>query len=272
MTRRARCARSTPGPGTRSGRRPSRASRTWETRPTASTDDRTTCSAPRGRPRSGDRRLPGGRLVAADRLRRRHPARPRRSPPPCGCGRSTSRPARRCWTEPLGGRRVRRRRRHRRGRRGGPGSADGPARAWCGSTRRRGRERWSVDVPRPADGAGWEYPIRAAVRRRDRRRLARDHDPVHRRRRAGRASSTPTTCGSSAGTASRPWATGITQLRDLDTGRVLDLGDARPPWIATDDGSVPDLLVLQSEDRLTGRDLRHRATRRGASTGRRSGR
>ena len=45
------------------------------------------------------------------------------------------------------------------------------------------------------------------------------------------------------------------QLRDLDTGRVMDLGDARVPWIGTDDGSEPDLLLLASDDRLSARDL-----------------
>ena len=53
MTRRARCARSTSGTGTSSGRHPSRASRTWETRPNRSTDDPTTCSAPAAAPGQG---------------------------------------------------------------------------------------------------------------------------------------------------------------------------------------------------------------------------
>jgi outer membrane protein assembly factor BamB len=47
----------------------------------------------------------------------------------------------------------------------------------------------------------------------------------------------------------------VSQLRDVDTGRVLDLGVGRVPWLATDDESVPDVLVLQTGERLTGRDV-----------------
>lgn len=45
------------------------------------------------------------------------------------------------------------------------------------------------------------------------------------------------------------------QLRDLDTGRVMDLGNQQPLWIDSDDGSEPDLLILQSAGRLSARSL-----------------
>ena len=119
-----------------------------------------------------------------------------------------------------------------------------------------GATRWSADIPRPVDGAGSAHA---------RVQVADDEISV------GWLGTTAlfTADGDAAGTldADDVWhlrghrvtpqggAGAITQLRDLDTGRVLDLGGARPAWIATDDLSAPDLLLLQSDDHLTGREL-----------------
>ncbi|KQR17519.1 PQQ-binding-like beta-propeller repeat protein [Cellulomonas sp. Leaf334] len=132
-------------------------------------------------------------------------------------------------------------------------SADGPA-SLVRLDPSTGTERWSVDVPHPADGAGVATPIV---------QLFGDEIGV------GWLGTTAlfTADGDATGQLDTdsvwelrghriaPVGGGITQLRDVDTGRVLDLGGARPQWLATDDGSVPGVLVLESEDRLTGRDL-----------------
>ena len=47
---------------------------------------------------------------------------------------------------------------------------------------------------------------------------------------------------------------GLTQLRDLDTGRVLDLAGAFPTWLTADDATVPGVLP-SLDDRLVGWDL-----------------
>ncbi|WP_456787172.1 outer membrane protein assembly factor BamB family protein [Cellulomonas sp. P5_C5] len=117
-----------------------------------------------------------------------------------------------------------------------------------------GSERWAVDLPRPVDGAGWEYPA-----------VQRFGDEIG----VGWLGTTAlfTGDGAAAGVLDTDYVWqarghrvtvggGSTALlRDLDTGRVIDLGDAYPPWIDTDDGSEPDLLLLQSADRLSARDL-----------------
>lgn len=44
-------------------------------------------------------------------------------------------------------------------------------------------------------------------------------------------------------------------LLDLDTGRRLETGESYLAWIATDDGSAPDLLLLQTDDGLRALDV-----------------
>ena len=140
-----------------------------------------------------------------------------------------------------------------------PGSGDGPAQRRAarpvdrdGTVERRPpapRRRGRVGLPRPCScsatrsaSAGSGPPTLFTVDgerpagARHRQRLEASRAPHHARGRQA-----------------------TTQLRDLDTGRVMDLGDARPPWIDTDDGSEPDLLILQSEDRLAGARPRDRA-------------
>jgi len=141
------------------------------------------------------------------------------------------------------------------------GSSDGPA-SLVRLDPSTGAERWSVDVPRPHDGAGRADPVvqlfgdeigvgwlgTTAVFTADGDAAGQlDADDV-RRVRGHRVAFD---------------GEGMRQLRDVDTGRVLDLGDARPARLAADDGSVPGMLVLQSEYRLTGRELPagHRAWR-----------
>ena len=117
-----------------------------------------------------------------------------------------------------------------------------------------GTERWSVDVPRPTGAAGSAF---ATVQ------VSGDEIAVS----WLGTTALFTVDGDAAGEldADNVWqvrghrltpGVGATaQLRDLDTGRVVDLGDARVPWIGTDDGSEPDLLLLASDDRLSARDL-----------------
>lgn len=132
-------------------------------------------------------------------------------------------------------------------------SADGPA-SLVRLDPSTGTERWSVDVPRPADGVGWPTPF-----------VQRFGDELGVGWLGTTALFTPD--GEAAGQLDTdhvwpfrghrltPVGEGVSQLRDVDTGRVLDLGDARPRWLATDDGSVPGVLVLETDERLTGRDL-----------------
>ncbi|MDQ0372843.1 outer membrane protein assembly factor BamB family protein [Cellulomonas humilata] len=134
-----------------------------------------------------------------------------------------------------------------------PRSGDGPARV-VRLDPSTGTERWAVDIPHPVGGAGWEYPTV---------QLLGDEIGV------GWLGTTTLFTGDGGPTGvldtdivwqargHRVTAGGAatTQLRDLDTGRVIELGDAREPWIDTDDRSEPDLLILQSEDRLAARDL-----------------
>ncbi|WP_456843864.1 outer membrane protein assembly factor BamB family protein [Cellulomonas sp. P5_C6] len=51
-----------------------------------------------------------------------------------------------------------------------------------------------------------------------------------------------------------PGADGSAVLLDLDTGRRLRTGESYLAWIATDDGSEPDLLLLQTDDGLRALD------------------
>ncbi len=44
-------------------------------------------------------------------------------------------------------------------------------------------------------------------------------------------------------------------LRDVVTGRSVGIHQAYPPWIATDDGSAPGILLLQDADGLHGVDV-----------------
>ncbi|GEK21930.1 hypothetical protein CXY01_24500 [Cellulomonas xylanilytica] len=135
-----------------------------------------------------------------------------------------------------------------------PEPGDGPARLVRLDPATRS-ERWSVDVARPSAGAGAVYP---SVR------LLEDEIGV---RWLG-TTALFTADGEAAGEldSDNVWelrgnrvtlegggATGG-QLRDLDTGRVLVV-DGHPTWLATDDLTVPDVLVLESVDRLTGRHL-----------------
>lgn len=133
-------------------------------------------------------------------------------------------------------------------------SADGPA-SLVRLDPSTGTERWSADVPRPDDGVGRPTPI-----------VQRFGDELGVGWLGTTALFTPD--GQAAGQLDTdsvwpfrghrltPVGEAVAQLRDLDTGRVLDLGGARPRWLGTDDGSVPDVLVLETEDRLVGRDLR----------------
>ena len=138
------------------------------------------------------------------------------------------------------------------------GSADGPA-SLVRLDPSTGTERWSVDIPRPADGAGWPIPFV---------QVFGDELGV------GWLGTTAlfTADGEAAGQLDTdnvwelrghritPVGEGVTQLRDVDSGRVLDLGDARPQWIGTDDGSVPECVVLPSEDRAPRPRLRDGGT------------
>jgi outer membrane protein assembly factor BamB len=47
----------------------------------------------------------------------------------------------------------------------------------------------------------------------------------------------------------------VTQVRDLNTGRVVDLGRSYLAWVGTDDGTVPDTLLVQADERLDALDL-----------------
>lgn len=122
-----------------------------------------------------------------------------------------------------------------------------------------GTEQWEVDVPRPAGGIG---SASASVQ------VVDDVIEVPWLGSTALLTGDGEVTGSLDGDSFRHLRghrvmTTESQLRDLDTGRVLDLGEAQTPWLATDDRSEPGLLLLQSDDRLSARDLAtgHRAWR-----------
>ena len=134
-----------------------------------------------------------------------------------------------------------------------PESGDGPA-TLVRLDPSTGAQRWSVEVPRPTEGVGSMYP---SVRMFD--------DTIA----VSWLGTTTLFAGDGTAvdgsTVDDVWHRGghslmldgdtSTQLRDLDTGRVVDLGHSYLAWVGTDDGTVPDTLLLQAEDRLHALDL-----------------
>lgn len=134
-----------------------------------------------------------------------------------------------------------------------PESGDGPA-TLVRLDPSTGAQRWSVDVPRPTGGSGSTY---AVVRTFD------DEIAV--------AWLGTTTLVTGDGTVADEldgevvWRGNghgltldgdlVTQVRDLDTGRVVDLGRSYLAWVGTDDGTVPDTLLVQADERLDALDL-----------------
>lgn len=123
-----------------------------------------------------------------------------------------------------------------------------------------GAERWSVPVPREPGSAGSVYAFvrlfgaRIAVGWLGATHLVTgdgttsvDYDTDRVSRQRGH-SLTPGLDDSSA-------------LLDLDTGRRLQTGESYLAWIATDDGSEPDLLLLQTDDGLRALDVTTGQTR-----------
>ena len=113
---------------------------------------------------------------------------------------------------------------------------------------------WSAEIPHPVDGAGMEYPnVQVLGDEIAVGWLGTTTLFTGTGERAGRLDTDDAWNLRGHRVASQ--GDGLTQLQDLDTGRVVLLGDARPAWIATDDGSASDLLMLTTADGLTGRSL-----------------
>ena len=267
--RRARCVRVDAGPATRSGRDPSRASRTWETRPTVPPTTGPPASSPEAAPGQGivvclvidswqltasaDDTEPDLVEAATVRLRTFAAATGEMGagPSPWRSTRPSS-PSAPTWSS----------------RRPGPPTV---RRASCGSTRRPGRSAGaSTSRARPTGPGGRPRPCScSATRSASAGSGPRPCSPPTGRR---PGSSTPTTSGSSEDTASRPWAqrspscatstpaASWTSATHGRRGSPPTTGPCRTCWCSSPRTGSP------------ARDLRHRAARRGGSTGRRSGR
>lgn len=117
-----------------------------------------------------------------------------------------------------------------------------------------GAQRWSVDFPRPRGDSGSPYAsvrlfddqiavdwLEATTVLRGDGSVADEHDTDYLWRASGH------TFAIEGDTS--------TQLRDVDSGQVIDLGRSYFAWVATDDGSMPDTLLVQADERVGALDL-----------------